>query len=247
MIDKLQHEIAKTQQSYTTAATPIMSPVSFPSPFSPPTMCPQYSTYTPHTTTPVASHQAPISSLQVPVQSSDDADVLSILSECFSDSSFVSASNFGEFAGYATGTTSTDNLSSATAAAVHEWVKNGFSKRLTADEILLDAENDHLKNSSGLPKLARLLVRHTFFGERRLGLSSLTGKKGAALDVMKMKSLKSLLRGVLPNMAAVEFEKEWIKCKQSITDVCKRERSKMKTYNLLQKAAQLEGVPVPMD
>ena len=135
--------------------------------------------------------------------------------------------------------------SSPAAMAMQQWVKDGFSCRLSADEIFNDPANVHMKNPSGLPKLSRLLARHTFFGERQLGLSSLTGKKGLALDPVKLKSLKILVRGVVPKLSDIDFEKEWGKCKQSITDVCKRERSKMRMYNLLEQAAQLEGMPIP--
>lgn len=71
-----------------------------------------------------------------------DYDVLSVLSDCFSDSSVISSSNFGQLASGAsatatgatsTGATATGNLSGSAEARVMNWVQHGFSSRISPD------------------------------------------------------------------------------------------------------------------
>ena len=93
-------------------------------------------------------------------------------------------------------------------------------------------------------KLAAFLAKYSFFGERNLSLCMLTGQNGNPLDPEKLRSIKSLIRGVLQPMSDADFELVWAKCKASIRDQCKKLRAQ---HNLLQRAAELENLPVPMD
>ena len=137
---------------------------------------------------------------------------MSILSECLSDSSILSASNFAEVISYGTNTAPT----SSAAARIQEWVTKGYSVYMSSDEILNNPKNQHLKTNTGISRLACMLARHTYFGERTLALSTVTRKKGETLDASKLSSMKALLKGVLHPVPPAEFEKDWNKCIESI-------------------------------
>lgn len=170
----------------------------------------------------------------------------SVLSECFSDSSLTSASNFGEVAQLPP--TFQQGISNSE-AKVRKWVHDGFSAKIPPDLILNNPNHQKYKNSRHARKLAILLARHSFFGERVLGLSSVTGKSGSGgLDSTKLASVKRLIAQLFPLLGAPEFEESvWGSCIQSIRDLCKKLRSQMRQYNLLETAATYEGVTAPID
>lgn len=180
-----------------------------------------------------------------------DYDVLSVLSDCFSDSSVISSSNFGQLASGAsatatgatsTGATATGNLSGSAEARVMNWVQHGFSSRISPDIVMSHPNNQRYKSRTQVRRLATMLARHSYFGERTLALSSVTGKTGRNLDPVKLGTLKAQIRAIFPSLSSPEFEVTWRTCIESLRDLCKRKRQELKQFNLVDVAMRNEGL-----
>ena len=155
----------------------------------------------------------------------------------------ASASHFGEVVSLP----STAQGSTSIEAKVRKWVREGYSSRIPPNLILSNPNHQKYKTPRQVRKLASLMERHSFFGERTLALSSVTGKCGCSLDQSKLAALKQLVAQLFPALAPEELEAIWSTCTETIRDLCKRLRYQLKQYNLLQTAASYEGVPVPND
>ena len=195
------------------------------------------------------SSYTPLTTMSQPVQD----DVLSILSECFSDSSSViSSSQLGDLVGYSQSSlpvaqSAPTPTKTAEYAKVANWVHNGFSCKVSPETILNNLQTQQYKNAHGIQRIAVMLAKQCFFGERNLCVSTITGRNVNPLDTAKLSSLKSLIKGALPQVSQLpaEFEKVWSKCKKSICDLCKRLRSQARQYDFLSMASNFEGVPMP--
>lgn len=169
-------------------------------------------------------------------------DLLSVLSDCFSESSVVSASNLGTLA-----STPSQVPSCNAEAKIKKWVVEGYSARIPVDLVVNNPNNERYKTPKQVRKIASLLARHSFFGERTLALCSVTGKIGHTLSPAKMAAIKKAVKEMLPLSSPIEIEEAWALCVGSIKDLSKRSRQQLKQYNLLELAARYEGVDPPVD
>ena len=159
----------------------------------------------------------------------------------------MSASNFGTLVSAPASQSTQCRSSSNAEAKVRKWVTEGFTSHIPPDLVLNNTNNHKYKTRTQVRRLASLLARHSFFGERTLSLCSVTGKVGNCLDHVKLASIKKLIAELLPTLGPTEFEEVWATCTESIRDLCKGLRHKLKQYNLLELACKYEGVSLPMD
>ena len=254
--DKLQFLLPPAPVlSRAVSETPSLAPPSVMSPpltfpMSPLT-CPTHNPTRPlHTSSSRLSSPAPATVAALPTvmsayghSSTISDDLLSVLSDCFSESSVVSASNFGSVAASAPSQAPVCNAE----AKVKKWVVDGYSARIPVDLVLSNPNNEKYKTPRQVRKIASLLARHSFFGERTLALCSVTGKVGHSLNPAKMAAIKKLVREMVPSVSPTELEEAWALCVESIKDLSKRSRQQLKQYNLMELAARYEGVDPPKD
>ena len=99
-------------------------------------------------------------------------------------------------------------------------------KSATPDQII--AENVDLCNPDGAGRLALILARKCYFGDKALHRGTFTGKHtGIKLDATKAEDLENKLRtDVFSNLTERMWEDTWRKCRNAIADFCKRSRQK---------------------
>ena len=126
-------------------------------------------------------------------------------------------------------------------------VLEGYSARIPPDLVLNNPNHQRYKTKTQVRRLASLLARHSYFGERTLSLCTVTGKVGSSLDPKKMAIIKNHIAEILGSLGPTEVEEVWGTCTESIRDLCKTLRYKLKQYNLLTLAASYKGVDPTTD